>query len=395
MSNGFRARRSALRRRTALTGAITTGLVLASAATAHAWAPKVIVKSKPSHTTRSTTALLRFSASGGGGGFPLSARRWPMARLYESAEVRRARPGPHRVAIRASGRHAGTPVKVAWTVHPAARRGSAKLRVSYLQSDASGIAFYNVTSSDDGNSAQVLRVLTPTKPAHGVPHNFLYVLPVEQGLGTYYGDGIETLRQLNAQNKYNLTIVEPSFPVEPWFANNPTDPNIQYETFMANNLVHWVSKNLATTGKEQNWLLGFSKSGVGAQDLILKHPDVFTAAASWDFPAGMDAYRSDKGKPVGDGLNYGTDANFQSNYRLTPSFVGAHSGPFHGKPRIWIGSYGVLRDDVADYDALLTSQGIAHTTEPPQLMLHRWDSGWVPIALRALSQDGRALPPGP
>jgi hypothetical protein len=28
-------------------------------------------------------------------------------------------------------------------------------------------------------------------------------------------------------------------------------------------------------------------------------------------------------------------------------------------------------------------------------MLHRWDSGWVPIALSALSKDGAALPPGP
>ena len=46
---------------------------------------------------------------------------------------------------------------------------------------------------------------------------------------------------------------------------------------------------------------------------------------------------------------------------------------------------------MADYDALLTSEGILHTTETPQLMAHRWDSGWVPIALSALSQDGAAL----
>ena len=43
-------------------------------------------------------------------------------------------------------------------------------------------------------------------------------------------------------------------------------------------------------GTEQNWLIGFSKSGLGAQDLLLKHPDLFAAAASWDFPADMDAY---------------------------------------------------------------------------------------------------------
>lgn len=37
-------------------------------------------------------------------------------------------------------------------------------------------------------------------------------------------------------------------------------------------------------------LIGFSKSGIGAQDLILRHPDLFTLAASWDFPANMATY---------------------------------------------------------------------------------------------------------
>ncbi len=44
------------------------------------------------------------------------------------------------------------------------------------------------------------------------------------------------------------------------------------------------------TGQEQNWLIGFSKSGIGGQDLILKHPDIFSVAASWDFPADMASY---------------------------------------------------------------------------------------------------------
>ncbi len=46
---------------------------------------------------------------------------------------------------------------------------------------------------------------------------------------------------------------------------------------------------------------------------------------------------------------------------------------------------------MSDYDALLTSKGILHSTETPTVMLHRWDSGWVPIALAALGQDSVAL----
>ena len=42
---------------------------------------------------------------------------------------------------------------------------------------------------------------------------------------------------------------------------------------------------------------------------------------------------------------------------------------------------------MSDYDTLLTSQGIAHTTAPAQYTAQRWDSGWMPEALAALHQD--------
>ncbi len=273
------------------------------------------------------------------------------------------------------------------------------LLIQYRSTDSNGVASYNFTSSDDGYGTHVLRVLAPTNPAPGVPHNFLYVLPVEPELGTVYGDGLETLRGLNAQNQYNLTIIEPSFAIDPWYADNPNDPNLHYETFLTNDLVPWVTQNLTPpaasqpfaplTGNGQNWLIGFSKSGIGGADLLLKHPDLFAVAASWDFPADMATY-SQFGSSSAN--NYGTDANFQANYRLTPTFVDTHKTPFLSKNRIWIGGYyDIFGTDVADYDALLTSEGIAHTTETPQLMPHRWDSGWIPIALSAMSQDGAAL----
>jgi hypothetical protein len=412
MSKGSRMHRSLpLSPRSALTG-VTVGLVLASAGTAYAsapghlairesgrsgQAPKVILKSRPPHKTKSTTAVLRFTGSPGGRFWcRLDGGRWQRCRSprrYVSLG-----PGRHTVAIRAasrSGRAAGRPVSVAWTVRAAAGGNTPRMHVKYLGTDAGGVAAYNVTSPDDGTTPQILRVLKPTHPAHGVPHSFLYVLPVEPGVGTAYGDGLETLRQLDAQDKDNLTIIEPSIAGEPWYANNPSDPSIQYETFMADDLVPWVSKNLATSGKEQNWLIGFSKSGFGAQDLILKHPGVFTAAASWDFPADMDTYTSDHGGVVGDGADYGSDANFQANYRLSAAFLSAHKASFLSRNRIWIGGYAVFGTDVADYSALLTAEGIAHTTGRPQQMIHRWDSGWVPVALKALRKDGAALPPGP
>ena len=262
--------------------------------------------------------------------------------------------------------------------------GSAGFQVSYNSTDSNGVKYYSVISANNGYGPQTLRVLNPTNPAPGVAHNFLIVLPVEAGLGTTYGDGLATLESLNAQNQYNLTIIEPTFADQPWYANNPNDPRMQYETFMTQELVPWIKQNLATTGNEQTWLIGFSKSGLGAQDLILKHPDLFTLAATWDFPADMSSYNSLSSDAA---ANYGTDANYQANYRLTQAFVDSYKAPFQNDNRIWIGSYALYYTDVLNYDALLTSEGIAHTTEPPQSMAHRWDSGWVPMALAALYQD--------
>jgi len=270
--------------------------------------------------------------------------------------------------------------------------GSAGFEVHYLSTDANGVESYDMISADDGYGPQILRVLRPTNPAAGVAHNFLFVLPVESGLGTTYGDGLATVEAANLQNQYNLTIVEPSFAYDPWYANNPNDPNLQYETFMTSELEPWVKANLATTGTEQNWLIGFSKSGIGAEDLLLKHPDLFTLAAAWDFPAGMSDYDGTdpiRGSTVGgdpqDG--YGTSANFQANYRLSAAFLDAHKASFVGTDRIWIGGDSAFQADMTYYDSLLATEGIAHSTETPTSMDHTWDSGWVPIALSALEQE--------
>jgi hypothetical protein len=40
---------------------------------------------------------------------------------------------------------------------------------------------------------------------------------------------------------------------------DPTGP--RHETFVTKDLVPWVVQHFATTGNEQNWLIGFSKSG--------------------------------------------------------------------------------------------------------------------------------------
>lgn len=261
------------------------------------------------------------------------------------------------------------------------------LSVSYKSTGPTGIQTYAMTTPDNGPGTQFLRVVAPTNPAAGVPHNFLLVLPVDIGLQhATFGDGIKAMQADDAANKYNLTIVEPTFGAEPWIANDPKDPNRQYESFVVKQLVPWIKGHLKQSGSERIWLIGFSKSGLAAQDLILKYPKLFSVAASWDFPADMKTYNALEAGDI-----YGTNANFQANYRLTRAFVGKNRAAFAKTPRIWIGGYAYFKKDVTDYDRLLTRVGIKHTLAPFVQLTHSWVTGWVPSALAALATDSAQL----
>ncbi len=257
---------------------------------------------------------------------------------------------------------------------------------------------YDVSSADDGPGTHVLRVLAPTNPAPGVPHNFLYVLPVEPELGTTYGDGLETLRGMDAQDQYNLTIIEPSFAIDPWYADNPNDPNLHYETFLTKDLVPWVTQNLeppagsqpfaALPGREQNWLIGFSKSGLGAARSPPEIPGRLRGRRVLGLPGGhghLRPVRAELRECVRDRCQLPGELPFDARVR------GRSQDAFPGREPDVDRRVQDFQTDVADYDALLTSEGILHTTETPQPMPHRWDGGWVPVALSALSQDGAGL----
>jgi hypothetical protein len=230
-----------------------------------------------------------------------------------------------------------------------------------------------------GSHPFAVRVLAPDHPSTDYEHNFLYALPVEGGLAqSAWGSGLDELRQLGVENQYNATIIEPIFPIDPWYADNPLDATIDFETFMATLLPAWVNSIFATSGTEDDLLIGFSKSGYGALDLLFKHPAVFDAAAAWDFP-GMTAY-----SVYGADGNYGTDSNFQNNYRLTDTFIDTWKAPFTTEDHILISEGSAFATYVADFDALLTSHGVEHTLLTQTSVAHSWSGGWLSDAVAGL-----------
>jgi hypothetical protein len=119
---------------------------------------------------------------------------------------------------------------------------------------------------------------------------------------------------------------------------------------------------------------------------------VFDAAAAFDFPAGMTSYTS---QGTSSSNNYGTQANFQNNYELDQSFINTYKAPFTTQDRIWIDEGPLFTSDVANFNNLLTSQGVMHTLSTTDVGdAHSWTSGWLSNAVAGLYGLEQNLHPG-
>jgi hypothetical protein len=252
----------------------------------------------------------------------------------------------------------------------------------YKGTDSNGVRVYQVMWGALGAHPFAVRVLTPDHPSTDYPHSFLYALPVEPGFAqSNYGNGLDQLQKLDVENRYNATIIEPIFAIDSWYADNPVDPTIDYETFTATLLPEWVDSHLATTGTEKNLLIGFSKSGNGALALEFKHPSVFAAVAAWDFVPDMSSYERYGSSSSN---NYGTQTNFKDNYQLTDAFIDSWRAPFTTEDRIWISEGPIFHTQVADFHARLTSHVVLHSFYVQLSGSHTWYGGWLSDAVAGL-----------
>jgi hypothetical protein len=255
-------------------------------------------------------------------------------------------------------------------------------RFVFKGTDGAGAQLYDVKWKTRGSHPFTVRVLTPAHPSSAYPHSFLIDLPVQPGLAqATWGSGLDELAKLDVEDRYNTTIIEPIFPIDPWYADSPKDPTINYETFIASILPRWIGSIFPDTDGDNYMLIGLSKSGYGAMDLLLKHPDTFLAAAAFDFPAEMASYNDFGRSSSGD---YGTEENFHDNYELTDAFVDNLKAPFTTNERILISSGSVFPLQVTHLDTLFTSLGVAHKLLIQTSNAHNWYSGWLPDAVAGL-----------
>jgi enterochelin esterase-like enzyme len=249
--------------------------------------------------------------------------------------------------------------------------------------DADGFVAYSV-SSNFQRSSNTIRVLLPSNYDPTKSYRVVYVLPVEKGNGRQFGDGLITARNLRLQNTYDAIFVAPTFSDNPWYADHVSNSQIWQETYFRKVVVPFVEDQYGIDARPENrLLLGFSKSGYGAVSMLLRFPETFGRAVTWDSPLTM----SDPKAGFGFLDVLGSRQNFTQNYQVTSLIANRGSALTGSTPRIilmgYSNSYPYYRDH-ASIDAQLTKLRIPHIHVTGVLRSHVWHSGWMVDAVKYL-----------
>lgn len=251
--------------------------------------------------------------------------------------------------------------------------------VSESRMDTNGVRNFSITSPFQSQQTE-LRILAPPGAASVDAKRFLYVLPVEPGGQTRYGDGLAELHRLGVHTNYGIIVVAPRFADLPWYADHPTNLKRQDETYLLQVVLPLVDR-LHPAPRPRRFLLGFSKSGWGALSLLLRHPGQFEAAAAWDAPLM-------KTKPDQFGMAdaFATQENFE-RYQIS-RLLREQAGLFCRSRRLGLFGYDGFRSHMREAHELMESLSIPHEFSDGPHRPHRWDGGWLAEAVAALDKLG-------
>lgn len=261
-------------------------------------------------------------------------------------------------------------------------RADEPVSISEAKKDANGFLVHEVRSPFQARTTQI-RVLVPDTLEKSKKYPVVYVLPVEAGTESRYGDGLKEVQKLDLHNTLSAVFVAPTFSHLPWYADHPTKSEIRQESYFLNVVIPFIDKTYPVRAEaEGRLLLGFSKSGWGAWSLLLRHPNLFGKAAAWDAPLMLD-----KPGKYGSGDIFGTADNFEG-YRVS-KLLEAKADKLHSEKRLMLLGYGNFRAEHEQAHALMDRLRVAHEYRDGPARKHDWHSGWVKEAVELLLGNRR------
>ncbi|QDU97916.1 alpha/beta hydrolase-fold protein [Lignipirellula cremea] len=242
---------------------------------------------------------------------------------------------------------------------------------------AGGLRSHTLTSPFQAEPVTV-RVMLPEPYDPDVRLPVIYLLPVEPGEESRYGDPLQAIRSANLQQRYQAIFAAPSFSTWPWYADHPTDKTLQQESYFLQAVLPLIEQEYKVQANPAGrLLLGFSKSGWGAWSLLLRHPDMFHKAVAWDAPLMMKEVGSFGNRPV-----FGTQENFDK-YRMD-RLLPVAADKLGDEERLLLIGYGNFRTHHQQAHALLQELGVPHAYRDGPALKHHWESGWVAPAVGLL-----------
>ncbi len=256
--------------------------------------------------------------------------------------------------------------------------------ISAARHDRDGLIVHDVVSHYQAGETQI-RVLLPEPLDRRQRYPVVYVLPVEPGNETRFGDGLLEVRKLNLHNRHQVIFVAPTFSQVPWYADHPSDRTIRQESYLLNEVIPLIERTYAVQAEPAGrFLLGFSKSGWGAWSLLLRHPSMFHRAAAWDGPMTMPTIGRYDSSSI-----FGSAQNFEQ-YRLVDR-LRAQAATLGPEKRLILTGYGEFRRDHQQLHRLLNELAIPHEYRDGPRRAHDWHSGWLTEAVDLLL-EGSARP---
>jgi len=231
-----------------------------------------------------------------------------------------------------------------------------------------------------------IRVLLPDNMVDGEPCKVLYVLPVVENDSHRYGGGLDEIKKHDYHNKYHLICVAPEFTAKPWYCDHASDMGRQDESHFLKTVIPFIDANYPSLQtREGRLLMGFSKSGRGAFSLILRNPEMFHRAAGWDSGIRVDAGPISKEEKA-ERINtlFGSVSNFEK-YHITTLLRDNGDELGDEEARLFLYSTeGKRAIGSAEIHDLMIELKIPHYYLFEPHRAHRWDSGWIPEAVRFL-----------
>lgn len=252
--------------------------------------------------------------------------------------------------------------------------------IAAAKRDAHGILVHAVESSFQ-DSATEIRVLLPDRIEKDKRYPVVYLLPVEPGNGTRWGDGLLLAKQLDLHNRHGVILVYPTFSRWPWYGDHPTNDRLRQETYFLKAVLPFVEKQYPARAEPNGRLLvGFSKSGNGALLLLLRHPDVFGRAAAFDAPLTL------KGNGYGSFEVFSTQEHFEKHYWLE-KLAEQRAELLRKEKRLALIGHGSFRKAHQDFHEKLDALKIPHEYVDGPARKHAWEASWLNDALRFVAPD--------